>query len=374
MTDAKSPRRISDWDSLGLPELMIAGPGELHQQDLEVLGRQVVAHYGDIWTDLHEQTVDAVGRIVGADKPYIMPGSGSIGLDAAIFNLFEPGQRVLVPATGFFGGRLMELARQHGLEVTEIGVDVGQPVDPARIVAELEGADGVITVHVETATGVRHPIEEIVRVAHDAGAVCLVDGIASVGGEVVDVEKMGIDALVTGSQKGLEAAPGLGIIALSAAGRERVAARSRRPESWYLDLHVWDWYRREWGGWHPHPVTMPSNLVLSLLSSIQRMEEVGLEAWVAARADLAKRCREGLRNLGLEPIPAAGAEANLVVAAWANDPGAIQKRLLEHEHIMISGGLTPAHGRAIRIGLMGRTATEEMVDRMLAGVHAALTP
>jgi aspartate aminotransferase-like enzyme len=102
------------------------------------------------------------------------------------------------------------------------------------------------------------------------------------------------------------------------------------------------------------------------------MEEVGLEAWVAARADLAKRCREGLRDLGLEPIPAAGAEANLVVAAWTDDPGAIQKHLLDHEGIMISGGLTPAHGRSIRIGLMGRTATEEMVDRLLAGVEAAL--
>src|SRR5918996_1472792 len=243
MTDAKTPRRISDWDSLSLPEMMIAGPGELHQQDLEVLGRQVIAHYGDIWTDLHAQAVD--------------------------------------------------------------------------------------------------------------------------------VEKMGLDAVATAPQKGLEAAPGLGILGLSAAGRERVAARSTRTESWYLDLHVWDWYRREWGGWHPHPVTMPSNIVLSLLSSIQRMEEVGLEAWVAARADLAKRCREGLRDLGLEPIPAAGAEANLVVAAWADDPGGIQKHLLEHEGIMISGGLSPAHGTSIRVGLMGRTATEDMVDRLLAGVQAA---
>ena len=372
MTDAKTPRRISDWDSLGLPEMMIAGPGELHQQDLEVLGRQVIAHYGDIWTDLHAQAVDAVGRVLGADKPYVMPGSGSTCLDAAIFNLLEPGQRVVVTGTGFFGGRLMELARQHRLEVTEVEVEVGLPVDPARVADHVEGAEGVITTHVETATGVRHPIEDIARVAHDAGAVCVVDGIASVGGEALDVDEMGLDAVVTASQKGLEAAPGLGILGLSAAGRERVAARSTRPESWYLDLHVWDWYRREWGGWHPHPVTMPSNLVLSLLSSIQRMEEVGLEEWVAARADLAKRCREGLRDLGLEPIPAAGAEANLVVAAWTDDPGAIQKHLLEHEGIMISGGLTPAHGRSIRIGLMGRTATEDMVDRLLAGVEAAL--
>ena len=67
---------------------------------------------------------------------------------------------------------------------------------------------------------------------------------------------------------------------------------SSRPESWYLDLKVWDQYRDEWGAWHPHPVTMPSNLILALASSIMRIEEKGVEAWVAQRADLAKRAED----------------------------------------------------------------------------------
>jgi aspartate aminotransferase-like enzyme len=96
-----------------------------------------------------------------------------------------------------------------------------------------------------------------------------------------------------------------------------------------------------------------------------------LEAWVARRADLAKRCREGLRDLGLEPVPQPGVEANLVVAAWADDPAKIQKHLL-HNGLMISGGLHPTHGKAIRIGLMGKTATVEMVDRALSLVAEAL--
>jgi alanine-glyoxylate transaminase/serine-glyoxylate transaminase/serine-pyruvate transaminase len=199
----------------------------------------------------------------------------------------------------------------------------------------------------------------------------LVDGIASVGGEALDVDAMGIDCVVTGTQKGFETPPGLGILALGARGRTRVMSRSERPESWYLDLQTWDWYRKEWGAWHPHPVTMPTNLVLALLSSMTRILEVGLDSWIGKRADLAKRCREGLRDLGLEPVPAPGAEANLVVAAWADDPAAIQKHLLDNG-IMISGGLTPTQGRAIRIGLMGRTATEEWVDRALALVGEAL--
>ena len=362
------PRKLPD-----MPHLMIAGPGELHEEDLEVLGRQVIAHYGDVWTELHKQTIDLLGELLDADDaPYLVPGTGTTCLDAAVANLFEPGQRVVVANTGFFGNRLMEIARAHGLEVTEVPVETGGPAEPDRIKEAARGADGILTVQVETATGVRHPIAEIAQVARDVGAVYMVDGIASVGGEIARVDDMGIDALVTGTQKGMEAPPGLGIIGLSARGRQRVEDRSTRPSTWYLDLKIWDKYRDEWGSWHPHPVTMPTNLVLALNSSLRRILEIGIDSWVARRAELAKRCREGLRHLGLEPVPHAGCEANLVVAAWCDDPAGVQKHLLEKEGIMISGGLTPTMGKAIRVGLMGGTATEEMVDRVLAGVQEAL--
>ena len=93
------PRKLPD-----MPELMIAGPGELHEEDLAVLGRQVIAHYGDVYTELHGQALDLLGQLLGAtDPPYLVPGTGTTGLDAAVFNLFERGQRVAVAATGFFG-------------------------------------------------------------------------------------------------------------------------------------------------------------------------------------------------------------------------------------------------------------------------------
>jgi alanine-glyoxylate transaminase / serine-glyoxylate transaminase / serine-pyruvate transaminase len=357
------PRNLPD-----MPELMIAGPGDLYDEELEVLGRQVIAHYGDLWTEIHRQTIADLGTLLGADDPpYLIPGSGTTCLDAAVMNVFEPGQRVVVAQTGFFGTRWEQIARAHELEVVDVEVPVGEAVDPSKVADAVKGAHGVLTVHVETATGVRHPIEEITSAAHENGAVCVIDGIASVGGELCDVDGMDLDVVVTGAQKGLEAPPGLGILALGSQGRERVEARSTRPRSFYLDLKTWDRYRDEWGAWHPHPVTMPTNLVLALASSMRRILEVGLETWVARRADLAKRCREGLRDLGLEPVPHAGVEANLVVAAWADDPAAIQKHLLA-KGIMISGGLDPTMGKAIRVGLMGRTATEEMVDRVLDGV------
>jgi len=358
------PRKLPD-----MPEMMIAGPGELHEEDLDVLGHQVIAHYGDVWTQLHQDCVTALGDLMGAaDPPYVMPGSGTLCLDAAVGNLFEAGQKVVVANTGFFGNRLMEVAAAHRLEVVEFPVEAGAPIDAQAIGEAAVGASGVLTVHVETATGVRHPIEDIAAATREAGAVYVVDGIASVGGELCDVDAMGIDCIVTGSQKGLESPPGLGVLALGAGGRERLETLGHRPSSFYLDLKRWDWYRREWGSWHPHPVTMPTNVMLAMYSSIRRIAEAGIESWVASRAALAERCRQGLMDLGFESVAQPGYGANLVVAMWAEEPLPILGHLLKNHSLMISGGLPPLQGKSIRVGLMGRTATDGMVDRVLEGV------
>jgi alanine-glyoxylate transaminase/serine-glyoxylate transaminase/serine-pyruvate transaminase len=354
-----------------MPALMIAGPGELHEEDLAILGRQVIAHYGDTWQALHEQAIADVGKLLGAaDLPYLIPGTGTTCLEAAVVNLFDEGQKVVIVNTGFFGIRLRELAMAHRLEFVEVPVAPGEQLDVQRVADAAKGADGVLSVHVETATGTRLPIEDLATVARDAGALYMVDGIASVGGELLNVDAMGIDVIVTGSQKGLEAPPGMGVIAFGARGREVIEARKDPLRSWYLDIKRWDWYRKEWPH-HPHPVTMPTNLVLAMASSVQRIQEVGLEAWVGRRADLAKRLREGLNELGLGPVAPAGFEANLVTAAWANDPNKIIGHLLANG-IQISGGLEPTSGKVIRIGLMGRTATDEMVEKVVGLIADSL--
>lgn len=354
------------------PALMMAGPAELRDDTLAALGRQVSPCAGSLWVEQHGRTLAQLAALLGtAEPPYLIPGTGTTCLDGAIANLFEPGQKVVVADTGFFGRRLGEIARAHRLAVTEVPIEVGAAADPQEIDRAAEGADGILAVHVETSTGVRHPIEALAAVARDRRALLLVDGIASAGGEAVAVDAMGLDCFVTSTQKGLEAPPGLGIIALGPRGRDRIRARGARPAAWYLDLVAWDRYRAEWAAWHPHPVTMPANLVLALSASLARILEVGLDAWIGRRAALARRCREGLRRLGLAPVPREGAEASLIVAAHAGDrAAAIHRHLLEHG-ILISGGLPPLADRSIRIGLMGRTATDEMVDRVLALIEEA---
>src|SRR6266542_2247590 len=113
---------------------MLAGPGELHDEDLKVLGQQVIAHYGDVWVDLHGQTLAALSDLLGcADPPYVIPGSGTTCLDAAVMNLFESGQTVVVARTGFFGERLLEVATANRLNVVPVEVPVGEPADAATL-------------------------------------------------------------------------------------------------------------------------------------------------------------------------------------------------------------------------------------------------
>ena len=125
-------------------------------------------------------------------------------------------------------------------------------------------------------------------------------------------------------------------MALGPGGRG-LLARSAPVGSWYLDLRVWDRYRADWATWHPHPVTMPTNLVLALASSVRRLLETGMDAVVGRRADLAKRLREGLRGVGLEPVPRVAHDerpraSDQPLEMVANSPGSATPRTRSRAH------------------------------------------
>lgn len=355
------------------PRLMIVGPGELHDQELEVLGRQLVAHYGDDWMASHAELIDAVKRFVGASEdPYVVPGSGSLALEMGMVNLFRREESIVVPNTGYFGERLASIGRALGLHVIEIPVGIGEPVDPDAVAEAVASnkATGVAVCQVDTSVATRSDIAAIAAAAAAEGALTLVDGIASVGAERCAVDDMGLAALVTASQKGLESPPGLGVLALGTSGRDRVESRTDHIGTWYLDISNWDTFRREWPH-HPHPVTMPVSLMLTMLSSLERLMERGLDTEIERKHALAARVRNGLSDLGLEPVARADAQAGMIVAAYTDRSAEIVNALLK-EGIQIAGGLAPLAGKAIRIGVMGATANEQMIDRTLEAIGRVL--
>lgn len=342
-----------------VPRLMIPGPCQPGEAVMRAFHQPVRAHYGPLWAGLHEQALDLLRQLVGAGSAYLLPGSGTLAIEVAVCSLFRPGQCVVVPDTGYFGRRLAELAQAQGLVVRRIEVEMGRPVTPEQVADRMDGAAGLLTVHVETSTGVRHPVHDLARVVHRSGGLTLVDAVSSLAGEEVLLAEGGIDAIAAGSQKGLGCPPGLGIVALN--DRAHVALRTDDRVPWYLDLRRWDRERQESFSWEPHPVTMPSPLVMAVTASLMQITGRGVARWYGERAALAAHCRARFEVLGLTPVPEPGSEATLVTVVHHPDPDRVRTAVLRDAGIAITGGLQPVT-RAIRVGLMGAHATTEMVD------------
>lgn len=127
-----------------------------------------------------------------------MAGPGTAGLDAAMGSLLRTGEKVLILSNGFFGSRLVSIARSYGLEVLLLEFPAGQPVDPDVVRARLDAERdlrAVAMVHHETSTGVLNPLREVTALAHEWGLPIIVDAIASVGGVPIPVDEWGLDVV-----------------------------------------------------------------------------------------------------------------------------------------------------------------------------------
>ena len=136
------------------------------------------------------------------------------------------------------------------------------PLDPdllRKLLREHPEVKVVALVHHETGTTVLNPLRELASVVREAGRVIIVDTVASLGGVELAVDDWGIDVCVTAANKCLEALPGIGFISISPHAWELVDSLPDLGHGWYLNLKTWRWYAKEWGAWHPSPVTLPVN-------------------------------------------------------------------------------------------------------------------
>jgi alanine-glyoxylate transaminase/serine-glyoxylate transaminase/serine-pyruvate transaminase len=111
-----------------------------------------------------------------------------------------------------------------------------------------------------TSTTILNPIEAIGGVIKDSGALFMVDAVSSLGGVHIEVDAWGIDLCPSASQKCLGATPGLAPVSISAKAWKMIDRSDAKAHGWYTNLQVWREYARDWGDWHPTPVTMPVSI------------------------------------------------------------------------------------------------------------------
>jgi alanine-glyoxylate transaminase/serine-glyoxylate transaminase/serine-pyruvate transaminase len=287
------------------------------------------------------------------------PGTGTSGMEAAVMNLVEPGDKVICGICGYFGDRIAQMAERAGGIVTRVQSSWGSPTDAAAVEAAVKAAGNVklvSVVHAETSTGARTPIEPFAAITKQAGALLLVDCVTSLGGVPVEADAWGADAVYSGTQKCLSAPPGMAPLTLSPAAWDAVKAREVPCNSWYLDLSLLEAYWDERRAYHH---TAPISMVYALHQALALVLDEGLEARWARHERNGRSLQDGLEGMGLVLHADAGYRLPVLttvrIPEGVND-AEVRGALLKRHSIEIGGGLGDLRGKVWRLGLMGESS------------------
>jgi alanine-glyoxylate transaminase / serine-glyoxylate transaminase / serine-pyruvate transaminase len=357
--------------SLQPPERLLCGPGPTNVEPAALAAMQKPM-LGHLDPDLHDILLEVVALLreaYRASEGLVLPlhCTGTAGMEAGLANLLEPGQTVIVGASGFFGRRIAEIAGRLGADVVTVEADWGEDVANARLLEALEGhphASLMAVVHAETSTGVQHPLAELGAALRDSDTLLMADCVTSLGGIELDVDAWGIDYAYSCTQKCLGAPPGMSPVAISERGLERMRAR-RTPVSFSLDFELLARY------WVQRPVayhhTAPILHIYALHEALRGLLGEGLEARWRRHAEAGGRLQRHLWLRGLELLADPDHQLPQLTAVRVPagvDGKSVQTRMLREHGIEIGGGLGPAAPPMWRIGLMGPNATTATADRV----------
>ena len=358
--------------------LYAPGPSPVCDSILRAMTQPVLGHLDPAFLHCMEEIKEMLRYLFVTANRRTLPvsGTGSAGMEAAIVNALEPGDDVVVCTMGVFGDRMVSIIERTPANPVVVRAEWGQPVDLARIDKAMRSCKPRVLalVHVETSTGVEQPLEGLAEIARRHDALLVVDTVASLGGQPVKVDELGIDICYSGSQKCIGAPPGLAPITFSEQAMERVRNRRTPVQSWYLDISGVEqyWRSRERAYHHTAPISMN----YALHEALRLIYEEGLEARFARHDRAHRALAAGLEAMGL-PLPVAPEHRPVVVNAVSIPEGvddvAVRRRLLADHNIEIAGGLGQWKGRIWRVGVMGEGSRRENILRLLAALHQSLT-
>ena len=347
------------------PLLMIPGPVPVPERVRMAMLRQAINHRGAGFGTVYAESVRALKGLFGTgNELFIISGSGTAAMEAAIGN-FGRDRRIVSLVNGKFGERLAEIGKRYG-EVKVLASEWGTPLDLAGLGKALEeGAEIVTMVHNETSSGIKNPAEAVGKLVRKHDALFVMDGITSIGGDVVEVDRWGVDVAFVGSQKCLAAPAGLSAISVSGRAWDRIAGK--RP--YYLDLAA---YRKN-AAKSPMetPYTPAVPLFLALHEALAIIEKEGPGKRIERHRRMAEAVRSAVKAWGLPMFPQLDNlhEYSNTVTAVAI-PGGVDEKVLRSTvkgfGIEIAGGQDRLKGKIFRIGHMGAVGAPEILATLSA--------
>lgn len=369
------PRNFRDINP-GNRVLMGPGPSDVPARILQAMAAPCIGHLDPYFLSVMDETQQLMRFVFQTQNELTIPvsGTGSAGMETCFVNLVEPGDEVVVCVNGVFGTRMSDIVVRLGGRLIRVEAEWGKAVDPEAVRNAVRGKSPkiVAVVHAETSTGVCTPLEELSRIAHDAGALFLVDTVTSLAGMEVAVDRWKIDAVYSGTQKCLSCPPGLAPISFSPAALRTLEARKHPVASWYLDMGL---VRNYWGADRKYHHTAPVNMVYALREALRIVAEEGIEPRFARHRLNHRALVAGLEAMGLSMLVAEAERLpmlNAVRIPEGADDKKVRATLLRNFGIEIGGGLGPLAGKVWRIGLMGHACCARNVFLCLSALATVL--
>ena len=375
--NSQGVQREVTYERFQPPKRLLLGPGPSPVDDrvLAAMAAPVLGHLDPLFLQCMDDVQALLRYVFETENRVTIPisATGSAGMEAALVNVIEPGDAVVVCINGVFGGRMRDIIERAGGKPVVVEAKWGEAFDPAPIEAALNSCQprALALVHAETSTGVLQDLTGLSEMAHRRDALLIVDAVTSLGGHPVGVDRNGIDICYSGTQKCIGAPPGLSPITFNERALDRIRSRRTKVQSWYLDITLVEHY---WGDDRTYHHTAPISMNYALREALRLIHEEGLAArW--RRHELNHRALvAGVEAMGLQMAVAPANRLwslNAVSVPEGFDDARVRARLLK-EDIEIGGGLGPLKGQIFRIGLMGSGSARENVVLVLGALHRAL--
>lgn len=344
-------------------KLFIPGPVEVSPSTYAAMAHPIMGHRSGEFVELYKSVQPGLQELFATRDPVYLSTSSAWGvMEGAVRNLC--GKRVLNVMSGAFSDKWYDVSQRCGKEATPLQFEWGEAVDPDRVRQALESDsfDCITLVHNETSTGTMNPLPEIMAVIREFPEVrSIVDCVSSFSGVPTPKDELGIDVLLCGSQKALALPPGLSLISVSEAARQRAAELPGR--GYYFDFL--EFQKNHEKGMTPSTPVIP--LIFGLRQKLADISQEGLEARYARHARLNAMVHAWVDRNGLDTLPQrqfASTTLTCVKNTRGLDVPRMIQLLKERHNCVIDGGYGKLKGQTFRISNMG-DETDQTIAELL---------